>query len=229
MSQPQFQPPQPGQQPQQPPQPPQYNPYAGGPAMPQQPPGPAPAAPPQMPMQPPMQPPMQQGWPGQQPLPGFPMQPGQPQPRSGSPAGAIFLALLVSFLVTLLYAGGRAAAWQVITTNAAAIGVWALAILVNGAAVGLVAGKVGGSGTGTRVGAVIVAVLGAFFSSANAAVGMVISVQGWSNFVWAWKNDPFFPAKAWWGIELHWLSVLGLVVAGGLAFVLAFAVGRKRR
>lgn len=238
MSQPQFQPPQPGQQPQQPQQP-QYNPYAGGPAVPPQ--SPAPANVPQMPPHPPMQqagppgpppqPPMQQGWPGgqQPPVPGFPVQPGQQPPKSGNAAGALVLALFVSFVLTLLYAGVRAAAWQDITTTAVAITVWAFATLVNGAAVGLVAGRVGGDRDSVRVGAAVVGVLGAFFTSTNAAVATVISAQGWSTFMWVWKDNPFFPAVSWWGTELQWLSVLGLVVAGGLAFVLALALGKRRR
>lgn len=240
MSQPQF-------QPQQPDQPPQYNPYAAQPGVPPQPQSQpaAPGVPPQMPMQPPGPPPMppqqpgrppmqapglpgQQGWPGQ-PLPGYPVQPGQQLPKSGSPAGAFFLALLVSFLITVVYALVRGLAWHLITTEAAAITVWALATLVNGAAVGLTAGKVGGDSAGVRVGATVVGVLGAFFGSTNAAIAMTIAAGGWTRFVFVWKDNPFYPATSWWGTELHWLSVLGLVVAGGLAFGLALAVGKKRR
>jgi hypothetical protein len=240
MSQPQFQP-QPGQppQPNQPPQPPQYNPYAAQPGvppqMPMQPPGPPPMPPQQpgpppmqAPGQPPVQPPGLQAWPGQ-PWPGYPVQPGQQQPRRGNPAGAFFLAFLVSFLLTVVYALVRGLAWHLITTEAAAITVWALATLVNGAAVGLVAGKVGGDSAGVRAGAAVVGALGAFFSSTNAAIAMTIAVGGWTEFVFIWKDNPFYPAASWWGTELHWLSVLGLVVAGGLAFGLALAVGKKRR
>lgn len=244
MSQPQFQPPQSGQPPQQPqgpPQPPQYNPYAGQPGVPQQPPMP-PQPPAQAPGQPPVQPPAQgpgrPGWPPGPPQPGmppqggvppFPAQPGAQQPKSGNPAGAFVLALLVSFLITLLYAGGRAAALDVITSTAAAVTVWLLATAVNGAVVGLVAGKVGGGSTGVRVGAAIVGVLGAFFGSTNAMVSMIIAGNDWSNFVWMWKDDPLFPAVAWGSGDLWYLSVLSLVIGGGLAFGLAYAVGKQRR
>lgn len=219
-------------QPPQPQQPPHYNPYAGQPGPPQQ--QSAPVGPPAMPPQPPMQPgsagpvPMQQGWPGQpqQPMPGYPVPPGQQQPRTGSPTGAFFLAFLVSFVISLIYSGIQGAALKY-ESNAVWVTSYLAYCLLSAAAVGALAGKIGGSSAGVRVSATVIAMLGAFFGSTNATVIMMLADGTGLYFL---KDDWYFPAQVWWapGSGYEWVAVAGLVVAAGAAFGLSYAVGRKR-
>ncbi|WP_329118485.1 hypothetical protein [Streptomyces sp. NBC_01465] len=221
---------QPWQQPQQPPQPNPNNPYLQAPAQ--------PSAPPQMPPAPPQgypQQPMQPGFPQQQqPYPGgFPQQlpyPGGPQqPRSGSPVGAVFLGLLVSFVLAAIYAGIWFATYKDMDSDSAVRGLYFGHAVINGALTGLIVGMVAGRSNGAHVGAGIIAALGAFFGFAN---GYVCILFDQPNGDFILKHTPLLPAKAWWAtggeVSDHLLSVLGVLLAGGIAWGLAAAVGRRR-
>ncbi|GGZ67590.1 hypothetical protein [Streptomyces bluensis] len=229
MSQPPFQ---------QPPQPPQnpYNPYSQPASPPQQQPGygpvPAPA---------PGQPPMQAGLPpapGQPPVhpthPGPPYQAPpfgqQPNTAGGHPVGAVLLGFLASVVVSVIYTGVIFATYK----DQSETMVHTLYIghaLLNGVAVGALAGLVGGRSDGARIGAAVIAPLGAFFGYTN-AVPLVIADSQTPSVVWDMlENEPFFPAKAWWGSasDTTWISLLGLVIAAAAAWGLAYATGNRGR
>lgn len=232
MSQPPFQPPQqPGQSaqpPQQPGQPPQvgYNPYAQPVPPPQQPPGFAPAPLPGIAPVP---------VPGQYAVPGqalFQMGPGGQRPNArGNPVGAVFLGLAVSFVVALLYSGLIAATYKQQSDTAANVLYFAHALL-NGAVVGLLVGSMARGSNGARIGGAVIAALGAFFGYAN-SIPLVFAVEETPKAAFdLLEYEPFLPAKLWWqhgsgGVD--WLNVLGLVVAAGVAWGIAYAVGKRRR
>ncbi|MEV0092120.1 hypothetical protein [Streptomyces sp. NPDC050738] len=232
---------QPWQQPQQPPQQPQSspspNPYLQAPAQPPAPPQMPPAAPQQAygyPQQPPQ--PMQPGYSQQQQQPypgGFPQQqpyPGGPQqPRSGSPAGGFFLGLLASFVIAAIYSGIWFAMYKDMDSDSAVRGLYFGHAVINGALTGLVVGMVAGRSNGAHVGAGIIAALGAFFGFTNAFVCIMLDAPNGDFFL---KHNPMTPAKAWWATGGdagdHLLAVLGVLLAAGIAWGLAAAMGRRR-
>jgi hypothetical protein len=246
MSQPPFQPPpQPPQSPQNHPNPynlpapPQQQPGFG----PQPPPGQPPmqAGPPPVPGQPPMYsgPPPAQGQPPVQPM--YPMQPGPPfqappfgqQPNtSGNPVGAVFLGLLVSFVVSLLYTGLTLATFKDQSYATGNILYFAHALL-NGAAVGSLVGMMAHRSNGARIGGAVIAALGTFFGYANFIPLVIAKEQSLISLRDTLEAEPFFPAKAWWQDNTHggvdWLNLLGLVVAAAAAWGLTYVVGKKRR
>ncbi|MPY49031.1 hypothetical protein FPZ41_10790 [Streptomyces sp. K1PN6] len=260
MSQPPFQPPpQPPEPPQQPSQAPQnpYNPYSQ-PAPPQQQPGfgppsapgqpPTPSGPPPAPGQPPMQggpppvpgqAPMQPPVPGQAPMyhamqPGLPYQAPhlgpQPNARGGSPVGGVLLGFFASVVVSVLYSGLVLLTYKD-QSESMAHTLYVGHALLNGVVVGALAGLVGGGGNGARIGAAVIAPLGAFFGYTN-AVPLVIADSRAPSVVWDMlENEPFFPAKAWWGSasDTTWISLLGLVVAAAAAWGLAYVAGNRGR
>ncbi|MDI3420826.1 hypothetical protein [Streptomyces luteolus] len=236
---------QPASQPQ-PPQPDSGNPYA-------QPSGPG--APPPMPPQPPVGPPPggpagpppgppqgvpQQGFPGQPPVPPQfagqpgPMQGGMPQhypPQrgGGSPVGAFFLGLLVSIVVSLIYVGIIFASYENLTDEATGRALYFGHAVLNGAAVGAVAGLVGRRSSGAHISAGIIAMLGAFFAQTNAIVFVQLDVSN-GDFLYILKEAPFFPAEAWWGPDAGsgMLSLLGLVLAAAAGWGIARLAGSRR-
>ncbi|MFM9373115.1 hypothetical protein [Streptomyces sp. Da 82-17] len=227
MSQP-WQPAQP-----QPPQPDGGNPYAQSP-------GSGAGAPPPMPPQPPAGPPQMppQGFPGQQQFPGQPapmpgMQPPMPypgpQPGGGSAVGAFFLGWLVSFVISLIYVGVVFAAYESLTEEAAGYGLYYGHALLNGAAVGAVAGLVGRRSNGAHISAGIIGALGTFFGSTNAFVATYLDTAG-SDITFLLRDHPFFPAEAWWGPDAGsgMLSLLGLVLAAAAGWGIARLVGSRR-
>ncbi|MGW2721503.1 hypothetical protein [Streptomyces sp. NPDC001492] len=232
MSQPPFQPPQ------QPPQPPlnHPNPYAQ-PAPPQQP-GFGPPGPP--PGQPPMYGgphPAPQGQP-----PMYPMQPAPPfqaapfgqRPNAGGNAvGAVFLGLLVSFVVSALYTGLILATYKDITSTTVANTLSLGHALLNGAIVGALVGKVGRGSNGARIGGAVVAALGAFFGDANALPLIIAKEQSFMALKDMLEYNPFLPAKAWWHSDatggVDWFSLLSLVLAAGAAWGIAYLIGNRRR
>ena len=232
MSQPPFQPPQP-------PQPPQnhQNPYAQ-PVPPQQP-GFGPPAPPlgQPPMyagpQPVGQPPVQPMYP-MQPAPPFQAPPFGQRPNAGGNAvGAVFLGLLVSFVVSALYTGLILATYKDITSNAVSNTLYLGHALLNGAIVGALVGKVGRGSNGARIGGAVIAALGAFFGYANALPLIIAKEQSLMAIKDMLEYNPFLPAKAWWHSEatggVDWFSLLGLVLAAGAAWGVAYLIGSRRR
>ncbi|HEY9374792.1 hypothetical protein [Streptomyces sp.] len=204
-------------------QPPQHNPY-NQPAASQQPLGYG--APPPMPGQAPGQP----GWPMQQPGQPYPHPaPAGQRPKPGHPVGAVFLGLLASFVVSLLYTGITLATYKD-QSESQSHTLYILHALLNGVTVGALVGLVGRSSNGARIAAAIVAPLGAFFGYTN-AIPLVIAERETPAFVGDMLTaDPFFPAKAWWGSQsgTELLSLLGLVVAAAAAWGLAYAIGRRR-
>ncbi|NBE54428.1 hypothetical protein, partial [Streptomyces boluensis] len=229
----------------QPPQPDGGNPYAQAPS------GPGPGAPPPMPPQAPPGPPAgpppatpQQGFPGQPPAqPQFPQQqppmPGMqqqlPYPGAaaagarGSAAGAFFLGLLVSVVVSLIYAGIFFGTYKNLTDMTTVNIVYMAHAVINGAAVGAVAGLIGRRNNAAHVAAAIVAVLGAFFGQANAAFFVQMDVMG-SDVYYLLQEKPFFPAEMWWGrdVESGMLSLLGLLLAVLAGWGIARLVGSRR-
>ncbi|MEV8535413.1 hypothetical protein [Streptomyces sp. NPDC051211] len=204
-------------------QPPQHNPYTQ-PAVSQQPLGYG--APPPMPGQAPVQP----GWPMQPPGHPYPhpAPPGR-RPNTGHPVGAFFLGLLASVIVAMLYSGIILATYEDQTEHQAHT-LYVLHALLNGVAVGALVGLVGRRSNGARIGAAVVAPLGAFFGYTN-AIPLVIAARETPAAVGDMMEiDPFFPAKAWWGSQsdTEWLSLSGLVVAAAAAWGLAYAIGRRR-
>ncbi|MFC7308751.1 hypothetical protein ACFQVC_31605 [Streptomyces monticola] len=237
---------QPASQPQQPqpPQPASGNPYAQSspdagagapPPMPPQPPAGPPGPPPGAPGVPP-----QQGFPGQappqQPFPGQPapapgMQPQPypyqvPQSGGGSPVGAFFLGLLVSFVISLIYGGLMFATYKD-QSESTATTLYLVHAVINGAAVGAVAGLVGRRSSGAHISAGIVAALGAFFGYTNALMMVQMDIAG-SDVYYLLRERPFFPAEAWWHIGDGPLALLGLVLGGAAGWGLAKLIGSRR-
>ncbi|MDI3406034.1 hypothetical protein [Streptomyces cavernicola] len=227
---------QPASQPQ-PPQPDGGNPYAqpSGPGAP-------PPMPPQPPAGPPPMPPQQQGMPG--PPPGQPQFPGQPAPMpgmqppmpyagpqrgGGSAVGAFFLGWLVSFVVSLIYVAIIWASYENLTDEATGRALYMGHGVLNGAAVGAVAGLVGRRSSGAHVSAGIVAALGAFFGQTNAIVMVQMDASN-GDLIYLLKEAPFFPAEAWWGPDASsgMLSLLGLVLAAAAGWGIARLVGSRR-
>lgn len=183
---------------------------------------------PGQPGQPPAQPPFQQ----QPPMPGpqqqFPY-PGQPAGRPGSAVGAFFLGLLVSVVLSLIYAGIFFATYKDLTDAATVHILYFAHAVINGAAVGAVAGLVGRRNNAAHVAAGVLAVLGAFFGQANAAVFVQLDIAG-SDLYYLLRERPFFPAEMWWGqdAESGLLSLLGLVLAAAAGWGIARLIGSRR-
>ncbi|MDQ8707075.1 hypothetical protein RCO28_32060 [Streptomyces sp. LHD-70] len=237
---------QPASQPQ-PPQPDSGNPYAqpsgpgAPPPMPPQPPmGPPPGAPAGPPPGPPQGVPPQQGFPGQPPVPpqfagqpgpmqgGMPQQYPAPQTGGGSAVGAFFLGWLVSFVISLIYVVIIFAVYQDLT-EAASYAVYYGHALLNGAAVGAVAGLVGRRSNGAHVSAGIIGALGTFFASTNAFVVIYLDSTG-GGPGYLLTEMPFMPAEAWWGPDASsgLLALLGLVLAGAAGWGIARLTGSRR-
>lgn len=205
------------------PEPPQHNPYNQQP-IPQQPPGFGPPPPP-LAWQPPA-PPAQPG----QPYPAHPAPSFVQQPRSGNPFGAVALGFLASVVVSLVYSGIVLATYREQSQSVGQI-LYVLHALINGVVVGGLVGLVGRSSSGARIAGAVVAVLGAFFGDANAFPLITAQHGGFPAVRAMLEFDPFAPARVWWGSHsgTEWLSLLGLLVAAAAAWLLAFAVGRRRR
>lgn len=209
------------------PQPPPYNPYNQPPAMPQAPPG---YGAPQQPYagQPPMQ-----SW--QQPPtgPGLPYPPQPmpfaPQENRGHPVGAFFLAYVASVVVSLVYSVIVLATYEDQTKDTA-LTVYMAHALLNGAIVGSLIGLVARRSGGAWISGAIIAPLGVFFGHTNAVPMIIADVNGMAAIGDMMEADPFIPAKAWWGSQgdTEWISLLGLVIAAAMAWLLAFATGRRR-
>ncbi|MFD0574614.1 hypothetical protein ACFQ0T_41970 [Kitasatospora gansuensis] len=164
-----------------------------------------------------------------QPYPAYPAPPLTQQPRRGNPVGAVALGLIVSFIVSAIYTGIIFATYRH-QSESTRHALYLVHALLNGAAVGLLAGLVGRRSNGARIGAAVIAPLGAFFGFAN-SVPLVVAERGGAHAVeFLLKADPFFPAKTWWGSHYgtEWLSVLGLVVAALAAWSLAWFAYRNR-
>ncbi|MDI3388374.1 hypothetical protein QIS99_19515 [Streptomyces sp. B-S-A8] len=225
-----------GAPPPMPPQPP-AGPPPGAPA------GPPPGPPQGMPQGPPQGMPPQgvppqgmppQGFPGQPPAPpqfqGGPMPyPPQRTGSPGSPVGAFFLGLLVSFVISLIYVVVIFASYKSLTDEAAGYALYYGHALLNGAAVGAVAGLVGRRSNGAHVSAGIIGALGAFFGSTNAFVALYLDTPG-SSPTFLLREMPFFPAQAWWGPDAGsgMLALLGLVLAAGAGWGIARLTGSRR-
>ncbi|RPF36727.1 hypothetical protein EDD92_6772 [Streptomyces sp. TLI_185] len=179
---------------------------------------------------------------GQPPVqPGYPMQPGPPfqtppfgqRPNaSGNPAGAVFLALLVSFVISLVFSGLLVVIGEHLTFGTSTALYLAYALL-NGAIVGALIGKVAHRSNGAWICGAVIAALGAFFGWANSLPMYIVKEKGFFGIRDMLEYDPFFPAKAWWNDETHggvdWTSPLGLVLAAAAAWGIAYLVGNKRR
>jgi hypothetical protein len=173
--------------------------------------------------------------------PAYSMQPGPPfqappfgqRPNaSGNPVGAVFLGLLVSLVVSLLYTGVTLATYK--DQSYATANVLYLAhALLNGAVVGALVGKVAHGSNGARIGGAVIAALGTFFGYANVLPLIIAKEQSAMALKNLLEAEPFFPAKAWWqdnnngGVD--WLNLLGLLVAAAAAWGIAYLVGNKRR
>lgn len=175
----------------------------------------------------PPQPPMHQA-PPFQPQPFAP-----PRPNAGGhPVGAVFLGLLVSFLVALLYSGLNVATYRDQTSTTSTT-LYLGHALLNGAVIGSLVGLVGGRSNGARIAGAVIAVLGAFFGYTN-SLPLIFAYEETPTAAWDLLTyEPFFPAKAWWNDEasggVDWSSPLGLVLAAATAFALAYAIGSRRR
>ncbi len=205
---------------------PQYNP-GNQPPMPQQPPGP-PA-----------------GFGGPPPAPGqFPVQPGYPSPagpygpyapygqqlNSGKPVAAFFLGLLFSVALASLYSLVIYASYEDMPQDVARV-LYVAHALLNAAAVGIVVGLVARGRVGAHISGAVVAMLGAFFGYTNGVALIFIDMGGMPGFSNMMEDDPFTPAKAWWGnpSDPELVSLFGLLAAGAVAWGMAFLIGRRRR
>ncbi|WP_434588868.1 hypothetical protein [Streptomyces sp. A5-4] len=172
-------------------------------------------------------PPMQPG--GPYPPQPVPFGPQPPQARRGSPVGAVFLAFFASVVISAIYAGILVATYEDQTPDSAHT-LYVAHSLVNGVAVGALIGLVGRRSGGAGVAGAIIAALGAFFGYTN-ALPIVLAVRETPSVVLELlEHEPFFPARAWWGDQsgIDWVSPLGLLIAAGSAWGLAYAVGRRR-
>ncbi|WP_244184375.1 hypothetical protein [Streptomyces cellostaticus] len=173
--------------------------------------------------------------PGQAPMhpaPPFQAPPfGQRPNAAGNPVGAVFLGFLVSVVVSFLYSGINVATYKeqsLTTANILYLG----HALLNGSVVGSLVGLVGRRSNGARIGAAVIAALGAFFGFAN-SLPLIIADSETPRVAWdLLQHEPFWPAKAWWNNEtgggVDWFSPLGLVIAAAAAWGLAYAIGNKR-
>lgn len=207
---------------------PQYNPGSQPPPVPPQPPGP----------------PQGFGAPAPAPAPGqFPMQPGYQypaapyapypygqQPNSGKPVAAFFLGLLFSVALASLYSLVIYASYEDTSQDVARV-LYVAHALLNAAAVGTVVGLVARGRVGAHISGAVVAMLGAFFGYTNGVALIFTDVGGMSTFSDMMEDDPFTPAKAWWGdpSDPELISLFGLLVAGVVAWGMAFLIGRRRR
>jgi hypothetical protein len=171
--------------------------------------------------------------------PMYPMQPGPPfqappfgqQPNaSGHPVGAVFLGFFASVVVSLIYSVLIVATYQDQSETTAQT-LYVAHALLNGVVVGALVGLVGRRSNGARIGAAIIAPLGAFFGFTNSIPLIIADSQGTPAIGDMMEDVPFLPAKTWWGSQgdTTWVSLLGLVVAAAAAWALAYAVGNKRR
>ncbi|MDQ0993399.1 hypothetical protein [Streptomyces sp. V3I7] len=179
-------------------------------------PGPMPA-----PAQPPMYPP--------HPAPAYQVSPmGQPASGDGQPVGAVLLGLLASVIVSLLYTGLILAVYKDLSSTSAYV-LYIAHAFINGAVVGALAGQVGRSSGGARVGAAIIAPVGAFFGYTNAIPLIIADGRTPSAIQFMLESDPLLPAKAWWGSSAGStvVSLIGLVVAAVAAWSIAYAIGNR--
>jgi hypothetical protein len=156
---------------------------------------------------------------------------GQQPSTSGNPVGAVFLGFFASVVVSLLYSGVILATYKDQSLTVASTLYLAHAV-INGAVVGALIGAMAHRSVGAQVCGAFIAALGAFFGYANALPFIVVTDQTATVLQELLKNDPFFPAKAWWHSGAHgdvsWISPLGLVLAGAIAWGLAHVIGNKR-
>lgn len=184
--------------------------------------------------------PVPQGQPPVQPM--YPMQPtppfqappfGQRPNASGNAVGAVFLGLLVSFIVSLLYSGLILATYKDITSTTVANTLYLGHALLNGAIVGALVGKVGHGSNGARIGGAVIAALGTFFGNTNALTFIIAKEKSLMAIRDMLEYTPFLPAKAWWNDEttggVDWFSPLGLVLAAAAAWGIAYLIGNQRR
>ncbi|WP_137989250.1 ABC transporter permease [Streptomyces vilmorinianum] len=162
------------------------------------------------------------------PHPAYPAPFGQ-QPRRGHPVGAFFLGFLASVVVSVIYTGITVATYKEQSADTAQT-LYVLHGLLNGAAVGAVIGLVGRRSAGAQISGAVIAPLGVFFGYTNAVPLIIADGQGVPAIGDMMEVDPFIPAKAWWGSQsdTEWLSLLGLAVAAGAAWGLAFVIGKRR-
>ncbi|MGW6913360.1 hypothetical protein ACWGB8_05990 [Kitasatospora sp. NPDC054939] len=160
---------------------------------------------------------------------GLPHAFGQ-QPRTGSPVGAVLLAFVASVVVSAVYTLAIVLTYEDQTT-AVANTLYVLHAVLNGAVVGVLVGLVGHRSAGARIGGAVVAALGAFFGNTNAVPFVILDQSAGGAVADILRDDPFLPARVWWGSESGstWISLLGLAAAAGLAWGAAHAVGRSRR
>ncbi|QNE76965.1 hypothetical protein F0344_22190 [Streptomyces finlayi] len=208
-------------------QPPPYNPYSQPPAMPPSPPG---FGAPQQPYagQPPMQSWQQPPMPPGQPYPQQPMPFGQREQR-GHPVGAFFLGYFASVVVSLAYSVLVLATYEDQTRNTPQI-LYIAHALLNGAIVGTLIGLMARRRSGAWISGAVIAPLGVFFGHTNAVPMIIADISGMAAVGDMMEDDPFIPAKVWWGShgDTEWISLLGLVLAAAMAWLLAFATGRRR-
>ncbi|MET9832351.1 hypothetical protein ABZ078_24325 [Streptomyces sp. NPDC006385] len=142
------------------------------------------------------------------------------------------LGFFVSVIVSLLYSGLITLTYQdltFVTANTFYLG----HALLNGAVVGALVGAVGHRNHGAWICGAVIAALGAFFGYTNAWPLVLASERG-GGAVWDMlRYDALLPARSWWNDEssggVDWFSPLGLLVAAGAAFGLAYLIGNKRR
>lgn len=168
-----------------------------------------------------------------QPTPPFQAAPfGQRPSAGGNPAGAVFLGLLVSFVVSLVFSGLIVVIGEHLTFGTSTALYLAYALL-SGAVVGALIGRVGHRSNGARICGAVIAALGAFFGWANFLPMYIVKEKGYFGIKDMLEYEPFLPAKAWWNDEAHggvdWTSPLALVLAAAAAWGIAYLIGNRRR
>ncbi|WP_228034322.1 hypothetical protein [Streptomyces spongiae] len=151
--------------------------------------------------------------------------------NTGNAVGAILLGFLVSFVVSLVYVGINMATYKEQSSAVSNI-LYLLHALLNGAAVGALAGTVGRGSNGARVGAAIIAALGVFFGYTNTVVSLFLRDGSLMPLKYMLEDDPLYPAKAWFDTQgggVDWISLLGLPLAAATAWGLAHLIGNKGR
>jgi hypothetical protein len=160
-------------------------------------------------------------------MPGYPYQPGFPPQRQGSGVKAFLFAWLISGASASVFAGILVASYEDLSKVGLRI-MYVVFALALAAAVGSMAGKVGGPNPGAYVVPSLFAMAAVFFGVANGFVFVMMDAGGSDALEAMMEHEPGAPAEFWWKGLKGGIALLGLAIAGGGTFGMASAIGKRR-